>query len=313
MLSGQTYKRCIFFVIAMLGSWQASAAILSGTVSDPLVVEEKYRLQSEFNGANPDGLSTIFNRVSGTPQDDDVYVEWRAGTLFTVTMKCCDFQGWQSSQQTYRVPQNGGIGDAKSFGIVTGAQGFGDSEFFEPGIADQRLNDLLDDLLDVPGDIIQIVADLSGSPTRLRLTSQVEKISETEYEYRNFAENFTEYAIPFEWQAAGLAGTLDPLDAASNLPGVVSSSMRSSSAPTEITGSVSALLTLGMKEVCDFNDQNDFVCVLVPNSGNQFMLAANVFTPRSTPPTPGPIPVPATLWLVALSFAGLRAAQRSRN
>ena len=295
--------------IAMLAAGAASATVLSGSVSDPLDPGTQYRLESDFIGPNPQGRSTIRNRVIGTPVDDDVYVEWKTALFFTATLKCCEIQAWTNSLHTFRVPQVAGPGDAKTFALtVTGAEGSGSGQYYEPGIADQRLNNLIDDLLSLPGATIQLIADLSGSPTRLRLTSEVERVSDTEYEYRNFVENFTEFAIPFEWQQAGLAGNLDPFDPVNNVAGIVSSSMISTSAPTELSGSASALLTLGFREECDFNAAGDLVCVSVPDSGNEFSILANVLAPRSA----AAVPAPATLLLFGSALLGLGALGRRR-
>jgi hypothetical protein len=155
----------------------------------------------------------------------------------------------------------------------------GAASYFEQGTP---VLDAIDAALDTIGSIAEVRSELKGSPTKVELVSRVERTGPAEYAYTRTVNNFTDHALQLEWLAAGLAGTLAP-------QGSLSSATFLGGAPSERAALAAVTLTETL-------DGEDFT--------GDYILRANVLAP---------VPLPASVWLLAAACAllGLGRARRA--
>lgn len=290
-----------------------SSSALAETIDDPFYDGVVWTATSstETFGSGPDVcplvatgcFETITQSFQGEAIDGDVEYLWldpRGQTIFSGTVRTGASISPTSSYGTFLAERGTGLVKLTNVGLESKPSSSGSVDmWFDAGNtwngqanggAGENGNvrdgtDTILGLIPAINDTTSLISRLSGSPEKIRFTSSVTRLGADEFQYDYFVHNYTDYAIDFDWYAAGLSGTVDAQS--DGTPGLFEGPTIIGGLPRQISGTAMADLT--------FEIFGETV------GENQFVFTANAITP---------VPIPAAAWLFGSAILGLVMLRR---
>lgn len=291
-----------------------SPSALAETIDDPFYDGVVWTATSSVKQAGPTSFScplvstgcgeTITQTFQGQAIDGDVEYLWldpRGQTIFSGTVRTGNSISPTSSYDTFLAERGTGLVKLTNVGLESKPSSSGSVDMWfdagntwrwepSPGTPgnDRDGTDTILGLIPAINDTTGLISRLSGSPEKVRFTSTVTRLGPDEFQYDYFVHNFTDYAIDFDWYAAGLSGTVDAQS--DGTPGLFEGPTIIGGLPRQISGTAMADLTFEIfgEAVAD----------------NEFVFTANAITP---------VPIPAAAWLFGSAILGLAMLRRRHS